>query len=203
MEEGIWVDIKGYEGFYQVSNQGRVRSVDREIIYPDGHIQKYKGKIISGYKHSSGYIIVDLRGKKYRVHRLVGEAFIPNPDNKPDIDHINTNKADNRVDNLRWVTKEENMKNEITNSRCSKIHTGKTLSEEHKKHISESVSGEKNGFYGKQHTEEAKKKISEANKGKPSPNKGKKSRNYQKNKLKKCQNQERVKILAQNILIHH
>ena len=174
MEEEIWVDICGYEGLYQVSNQGRVRSLDREVIYPDGHIQKYKGKIIYGYKNNSGYIIVDLKGKKYRVHRLVGEAFIPNPENKPDIDHINTIRDDKREENLRWATRSENMKNEIANSRCSKIDAGKTLSEEHKKHISESVSGEKNGFYGKQHTEEAKKKISEANKGKPSPNKGKK-----------------------------
>ena len=178
MEEEIWVDIKGYEGFYQVSNLGRVRSLDREIIYPDGHIHKCKGKVLKNYIGNTGYLFVTLtinsKTKRVRVHRLVAETFIPNPDNKPEIDHINTIKTDNRVENLRWVTSKENMNNELTKDRCSKSHIGKTLSEEHKKNISESISGEKHWNYGKHHTEETKKKMSESRKGKPSPNKGKK-----------------------------
>lgn len=123
MEE--WRDIVGYEGLYQVSNQGRVRSLDREVIYPDGHIQKYKGKVIYGYKNDNGYIMVTLKGKSYRVHRLVAEAFIPNPENKPDIDHINTIRTDNRVENLRWATRSENMKNTLTRQKCSESRKGK------------------------------------------------------------------------------
>lgn len=57
MEE-IWVDIKGYEGFYQVSNQGRVRSLDREVIYPDGHVQKYKGKLLNQGNNGEYKVVV-------------------------------------------------------------------------------------------------------------------------------------------------
>ena len=63
---------------------------------------------------SRGYRIVEIDDKKYRVHRLIAEAFIPNPENKPYVDHINRNKADNRVVNLRWVTPKENNENSST-----------------------------------------------------------------------------------------
>ena len=128
MEE-IWLNIKGYEGFYQVSNQGRVKSLDREVVYPDGHKQQYKGKILKTYIGTTGYLFVTLtvnsKAKRVRVHRLVAEAFIPNPENKPDIDHINTIRTDNRVENLRWATRSENMKNTLTRQKCSESRKGK------------------------------------------------------------------------------
>lgn len=96
MEE-IWKDIKGYEGKYQVSNLGRVRGL---ISTP---------KILTGYKNESGYMNVSLEGKQYKLHRLVAGAFIPNPENKPVINHINENKLDNRACNLEWKTHKENI----------------------------------------------------------------------------------------------
>lgn len=110
MEE--WKDIKGYEGLYQVSNEGRVKSCEREIEYLVKG--KYKGKrvfpsvLIKTWKNNGGYVIVGLHknGKtdKYTIHRLVAEAFIPNPNEYPCINHKNECKDDNFVENLEWCT---------------------------------------------------------------------------------------------------
>ncbi|WP_293666520.1 NUMOD4 domain-containing protein [uncultured Parabacteroides sp.] len=114
MEE-IWRDIKGYEGRYQVSNKGNVRSMHyfgKSITTKDNGV-----KLLKLITNSSGYHVVSLKGKQYFVHRLVAEAFIPNGDNKPCIDHINTITTDNRVENLRWVTHKENLLNPISHKR--------------------------------------------------------------------------------------
>lgn len=100
----IWKDIEGYEGLYKVSNEGRVRSVRRNIIL--------KPFIQRGY--ATVVFSVGNKRKTIRVHRLVAEAFIPNTQNKPEIDHMNCIRNDNRVENLRWVTHQENMFNPIT-----------------------------------------------------------------------------------------
>jgi len=96
----IWKDVVGYEGLYEVSSEGQVRNSS--------------GKIMSPYKHKGKWLKVSLRNgvskKNYPVHRLVAIAFIPNPLNKPEINHINLQKDDNRVANLEWVTGEENRK---------------------------------------------------------------------------------------------
>ena len=132
----VWKDIEGYEGAYQVSNYGRVRSLDRIVVREDGVVLKYKGKILKGGKYPNGYLFCHLGhkrniGQKSKlVHRLVAEAFIPNPDNKPQVDHINGLKNDNRAENLRWVTQTENNLNETTNV---KHRTGLKLSEKAKK----------------------------------------------------------------------
>ena len=124
----IWKDIEGYEG-YQVSNLGMVRSLDRI----DSNNHPLKGAILKPYISNSGYLLVGLYKQHKRdrklLHRLVAEAFIPNPDNKPEIDHINTIKTDNTVwlnedgsvnyekTNLRWTTRKENINNPLTKTK--------------------------------------------------------------------------------------
>ena len=113
MEE-IWKDIEGYEGKYQVSNMGRVRSLDYTIMQPnahDGHLQPitYKGRMMKAHSINSGYLAVGLRNeqgkRQHLVHRLVATAFVENPQNLPDVNHKDEDKTNNRADNLEWCTK--------------------------------------------------------------------------------------------------
>lgn len=109
----IWRDIDGYAGYYQVSNKGRIRSLDRTIFFSDGRVRKYAGQILKrNSKTSSGYkqCILKVNGvSKYAyIHRLVAQAFIDNPENKKEVNHINGDKNDNSVENLEWVTASEN-----------------------------------------------------------------------------------------------
>lgn len=115
----IWKDIKGYEGIYQISSLGRVKSLERWIKTGRGGNQLRGGIILNPKINTAGYYEVGLRktGKKrkfIRVHQLVAIHFIPNPENKPCIDHINRNRTDNRVENLRWCTYKENSNNPLT-----------------------------------------------------------------------------------------
>jgi len=111
----IWKDIKGYEGYYQVSNLGRVKSLDR-LVFTNGYKSKYikLGKILSNGINGDGYehVVLYKYGKKLttKVHRLVAIAFIPNNSNKPEVNHIDSNRKNNKLNNLEWVTKSENIR---------------------------------------------------------------------------------------------
>ena len=105
----IWKDIKGYEGFYQVSNMGRVKSLDREIIYKDGRVYKYNGQIIKTYKNNNnGYLTVTLRKnsniKTFDVHRLVALHFVEGYKDGLVVNHIDEDKTNNKYTNLEWCT---------------------------------------------------------------------------------------------------
>ena len=145
MEEEVWKPIKDYEGLYEISNLGRVKSLNYK--------KTGKEKILKNVENNYGYLMVGLtkngKQKLFLVHTLVAEAFIPNPENKPCIDHINTIRTKNYVWNLRWVTHEENSNNPLTKNK---------MSENHREQIREN-----NHMYGKHHTEEKKKKMSKAN----------------------------------------
>lgn len=123
-QEEIWKDIKGYEGCYQVSSFGRVRSLERDVITPSGRIYHYKGQLITNNVSSpKNYVKVTLCNgfsqKKISIHRLVAEVFVPNPDCLPEIDHIDGDRHNNIASNLRWVNRKENMANEITKQKMS------------------------------------------------------------------------------------
>lgn len=145
----IWRDIKNYEGLYQVSNFGRVRS------YPN---KFHKDFLIMSQVIINGYYSVGLskNGKKKMrfVHRLIAETFIPNPDKLPQVSHKDENNfktgdgCNNCVDNLEWCTAKENSNMPKHKQYCQK---------------------ENNPFYGKHHSEETKKILSEKNKGKVVP----------------------------------
>lgn len=98
----IWKDIECFEGLYQVSTHGRVKS-----------LKFGKERILKPLKNSKGYVMVDLhfnnKHKRIMIHRLVAQAFIPNQDNKPQVNHIDEDKTNNNVNNLNWMTNKENI----------------------------------------------------------------------------------------------
>jgi hypothetical protein len=108
----IWKDIPGYEQYYQVSNLGKLRSKPREIKRRNGHYVM-PSKILTLQKNNHGYMYfqtkVDKQYKKLYIHRAVCMAFIPNTNNKPHVNHMDSNPLNNNVSNLEWVTHIENM----------------------------------------------------------------------------------------------
>lgn len=121
MEE--WRDVHGYEGRYQVSNIGRVRSVDRLVRIVGNNYRPVRGKILSIGKYPNGYSMVNFTDGKGKVstklvHRLVADAFIPNPNNFPQVNHKDENINNNNVDNLEWCTPKYNANYGTRNARC-------------------------------------------------------------------------------------
>ena len=110
----VWKDVAGYEGYYQVSNMGKVRSVDRKVRHSGTFTRIAYGKTLRQKTSSTGgYCTVGLRRdghdpEQKKVHRLVAIAFIPNPDNLPEVNHIDEDKTNNCVANLEWVTHKQN-----------------------------------------------------------------------------------------------
>lgn len=105
----IWKDIKGYEGKYQVSSCGQVRTIERDIVMKNGGPRHIRGKIKAQTSDKDGYLLVKLKDKgierTFKVHRLVAAAFIENPNNYPTINHKDEDKKNNNVENLEWCTR--------------------------------------------------------------------------------------------------
>lgn len=110
----VWMDIPHYDGLYQVSNLGRIKALPRERVNYQGGRWIQPEQIMATRFNEDGYECVSLtmksgKRKTERVHRLVALTFIPNPDNKPEVNHINSIRDDNRVENLEWVSRKENI----------------------------------------------------------------------------------------------
>lgn len=161
-ENEIWKDIPEYEGYYQASNLGRIRSVDRISIMKDGRSRKRQGCIIKSELNNSGYKLVHLYidGKRSAVlvHRMIALTFIENKDNKAYVNHVDCNKQNNELYNLEWCTGFENMKHAVDNGlfvaykrtteqrknisiRMSKTHKGVKKSADHCRIMSEQRKG--------------------------------------------------------------
>lgn len=197
-----WKDIFGYEGLYQVSNMGEVRS----LVNQARHKRKIP-KILKAHKDGKGYLRIKVSKKQktqtFKVHRLVAQAFIPNPKDKLQVNHKNCIKTDNKVSNLEWVTNEENREHAKKNGILGDFKNNhipwnkgkkglqvawnkdKKLSEEHKKNLSKSHKGKipwnkgtkgvcKAWNKGKKMSEEQKERLRQTNKGQIPWNKGKK-----------------------------
>lgn len=122
MEE-IWLPIKDYEGLYEVSNYGSIKSLPGTVVSKDGRVRKIKGGLLKTHKrgrYMSKSLNKEAVSKAYTIHRLVATAFIPNPENKPHINHKDNNRYNNYVGNLEWVTQKENLKHAAEQGRMVK-----------------------------------------------------------------------------------
>ena len=138
LENEIWKDCKGYEGLYQVSSLGRVKSLERIRINHTGGMWVQQEKILYGRYDGCHYLVVHLKTPKgkdkiERIHRLVALAFIDNPQHKPEVNHKNSIRDDNRGENLEWVSHQENIELSVKSLHKSKtkilcITTGEVFS---------------------------------------------------------------------------
>lgn len=118
MQKEKWKDIEGYEGFYMISSHGRVKSLSRVVSNALCKNSKTKERILKSFVDNSGYTKIGLGNSKgktiprkmFSVHRLVAQAFIRNPENKPNVNHIDSDRSNNIHTNLEWCTQSENVK---------------------------------------------------------------------------------------------
>lgn len=177
-----WRPVPGYEGLYEVSSYGRVRSLDRYVKTCYGSYRLHKGKVLSPGIRPDGYLVVSLQYRMFRVHRLVAEAFIPNPDNLPQVNHKDEDKSNNRFDNLEWCDSKYNnnygtariraKETAIKNGYC----TGLSKEEYRKKYYQE------NNDKIKEYRKEYSQKYYQENKDKIKDN----VRSYYQNHKKEC-----------------
>ena len=119
MKEEIWKDIEGYEGYYQISNTGRVKSLERDIFSATTgeKINHRYEHIKAPVNNTDGYpsikLCVNGVNKTIAIHRLVAQAFVPNPDGKLEVNHIDMDRTNNNSDNLEWVSHEENVAHSV------------------------------------------------------------------------------------------
>ena len=113
MGNEIWKPVVGFEGLYEVSSTGKVKTLAKEWKSSPTFISKHKERILCEKMSNSGYLLVSLykNNKQFNgyIHRLVAGAFVPNPDGKPEVNHIDGNKLNNCPENLEWVTRKENV----------------------------------------------------------------------------------------------
>ena len=171
MSDELWKSIPGYEGKYEVSNKGKVRSIDH--FANDGHL--YKGRVLKIHKDNQGYCRVWLyhnrKTKPHLVHRLVALTFMPNINNLPEVNHKDENKSNNSVTNLEWCNSKYNSNYGMRKDKVSKALKGRVFTETWKKNSSLAHLGFKpsdetrqkmsESHKGKKFTDEHKRKISE------------------------------------------
>lgn len=121
MSNEEWRPVTGWEGLYEVSNQGRVRSLPRTRDTSErGRRQHWPGQILNPSSRHAGHLVVTLRDSPRHlseyVHRLVAQEFIPNPENHPLVRHLDDNPKDNRVENLAWGTYSDNTQDKLRNN---------------------------------------------------------------------------------------
>ena len=126
-EKEIWKDINGYEDIYQVSNLGRIKSLDRYYVMKNGVKRKAKGKIlVQSFDGKKRYLQVNLskngKSKTYLIHRLVAFAFVDGYEKWLEVDHKDCNCENNNYKNLKWVNRSENMRNPNTYKKIIKHH---------------------------------------------------------------------------------
>lgn len=158
MSKEIWKPIPGYEDYYEVSTLGRVKRIK-------GKKGTHIGRILEGTLHN-GYLTVELssedEAKVYRINRLVARTFIPNPENKPEVNHINGIKTDNRVENLEWVTHNENIQHAWkTGLICMTVAQRKKISEVNtgRHHSEATISKLREAQKRRDYSEEDKRKL--------------------------------------------
>ena len=123
----IWKDYKDYEGLYQASNLGRMRSLDRWVKSKSGSVRLCKGKILKLCTDKYGYLNVGLwknnKVKTYLVHRIIAETFLPNSDNLPCVNHKDENKLNNNAENLEWCSSSYNINFGTRNEKVAEKNT--------------------------------------------------------------------------------
>ena len=158
-----WRDIKDYEGLYMISSYGRVKSLGRWVNYKNKGKKWQEGKILKPLVKKGGYLHVGLwkngKLKFFTVHRLVAQAFIPNPNNLPQVNHKDENKENNFVKNLEYCDAKYNSNYGTRTKRIAEKQKAKKLSYETRKKISKAHKGKTTWVKGKHLSDEHKRKI--------------------------------------------